>query len=157
MTYSEATQTTPVFLRFINMIINDAIVQLDEGLEVRELCFCNVARGLYITTSSIPNPRTTPKCVLCPVRSIPLTQILEPLRVLCPVPSILLTQILEPLRVLCLVPSIPLTQILEPLRVLCPVHSIPLTQILEPLRGLCPVPSIPLNHSVFYALCLASH
>lgn len=27
-------QETPLFLRFINMIINDATVQLDEGLEV---------------------------------------------------------------------------------------------------------------------------
>lgn len=30
-------QETPLFLRFINMIINDATVQLDEGLEVANL------------------------------------------------------------------------------------------------------------------------
>lgn len=34
VTDSGTTEKTPVFLRFINMIINDAIVQLDEGLEV---------------------------------------------------------------------------------------------------------------------------
>lgn len=33
LAYSGVTRTTPVFLRFMNMIINDAIVQLDEGLD----------------------------------------------------------------------------------------------------------------------------
>ncbi len=30
---------TPIFLRFLNMIINDATVQLDEGLEVWSGCY----------------------------------------------------------------------------------------------------------------------
>ena len=31
---SVALMETPLFLRFINMIVNDATIQLDEGLEV---------------------------------------------------------------------------------------------------------------------------
>ena len=32
---SNFEEDTPIFLKFINMMINDATVQLDEGLEVR--------------------------------------------------------------------------------------------------------------------------
>ena len=38
--YNGSKQEIPIFLRFINMIVNDATVQLDEGLEVKATIRC---------------------------------------------------------------------------------------------------------------------
>ena len=51
---SVALMETPLFLRFINMIVNDATIQLDEGLEVFDgygmfvsiVCECGVIMAL---------------------------------------------------------------------------------------------------------------